>query len=98
MRLCKVIGKVDGVIQHHCLKGQKLLLVKEMGANNTFSGPVHVAADQGLGAGDGDVVTLATGSVAAGLQNSQNPVDALILAIMDHVYIDGKSIYSKKEK
>lgn len=72
------IGTVTGVVwatrKASCLSGQTFLVVK------TPEGEV-VAADQ-VGAGKGDRVLLALGSVAA-KYCMESPVDAAVVAILD---------------
>lgn len=78
MKIGKVIGSVWATRKASCLAGQTFLVV-DTGAEEL------VAADQ-VGAGCGDMVLLATGTVAA-KYSMDAPVDAAVVAIIDQ---DGK--------
>ena len=74
MRVGKVIGSIWATRKAACLQGQTFLVVKS-------EDEVIVAADQ-VGAGEGDRVLLATGTVAS-RYCMDAPVDAAIVAIVD---------------
>ena len=74
MKIGKVIGSVWATRKAQCLQGQTFLIVKS-------EGDEIVAADQ-VGAGPGDKVLLATGTVAS-KYCMDAPVDAAIVAIVD---------------
>ncbi len=74
MRIGKVIGSVWATRKAACLQGQTFLVVQTDGEN-------LVAADQ-VGAGPGDRVLLATGTVAS-RYCMDAPVDAAVVAIVD---------------
>jgi len=74
MRVGKVIGSIWATRKAECLQGQTFLVVKS-------EDEVIVAADQ-VGAGEGDRVLLATGTVAS-RYCMDAPVDAAIVAIVD---------------
>ena len=74
MRIGKVIGSVWATRKAECLQGQTFLVVKADGED-------IVAADQ-VGAGPGDRVLLATGTVASRYCMNA-PVDAAVVAIVD---------------
>ena len=74
MRIGKVIGSVWATRKAECLQGQTFLVVKA-------DGEELVAADQ-VGAGPGDRVLLATGTVASRYCMNA-PVDAAVVAIVD---------------
>ena len=74
MKLGKVIGSVWATRKAHCLQGQTFLVVESDGMQ-------VVAADQ-VGAGVGDRVLLATGTVAS-RYCMDAPVDAAVVAIVD---------------
>ena len=75
MKIGKVIGAVWATRKADCLQGQTFLVVKA-------DGEEIVAADQ-VGAGPGDRVLLATGTVASRFCMDA-PVDAAVVAIVDH--------------
>ncbi len=74
MRIGNVIGSVWATRKAACLQGQTFLVVKA-------DGEEIVAADQ-VGAGPGDRVLLATGTVAS-RYCMDAPVDAAVVAIVD---------------
>ena len=74
MKIGKVIGSVWATRKAQCLQGQTFLIVKS-------EGDEIVAADQ-VGAGPGDKVLLATGTVAS-KYCMDAPVDAAVVAIVD---------------
>ena len=74
MKIGKVIGSVWATRKAQCLQGQTFLVVDS-------GGEEIVAADQ-VGAGPGDRVLLATGTVAA-KYSMDAPVDAAGGAILD---------------
>ena len=74
MKIGNVIGSVWATRKAECLQGQTLLVVKS-------DGEEIVAADQ-VGAGPGDRVLLATGTVAS-RYCMDAPVDAAVVAILD---------------
>ncbi len=74
MKIGKVVGSVWATRKADCLQGQTFLVVKAEGEE-------IVAADQ-VGAGPGDRVLLATGTVAS-RYCMDAPVDAAVVAIVD---------------
>ena len=74
MRMGKVVGSIWATRKAACLQGQAFLVVKT-------DGEEIVAVDQ-VGAGEGDRVLLATGTVAS-RYCMDAPVDAAIVAIVD---------------
>ena len=74
MKIGNVIGSVWATRKADCLHGQTFLVVKS-------DGEEIVAADQ-VGAGPGDRVLLATGTVAS-RYCMDAPVDAAVVAIID---------------
>ncbi len=74
MKIGTVIGSVWATRKAACLQGQTFLVVESCGEE-------IVAADQ-VGAGAGDRVLLATGTVAS-RYCMDAPVDAAVVAILD---------------
>ena len=74
MKVGNVIGSIWATRKAQCLQGQTFLVVKS-------DGEEIVAADQ-VGAGPGDRVLLATGTVAS-RYCMDAPVDAAVVAIVD---------------
>ena len=74
MKIGNVVGAVWATRKAQCLQGQTFLVVES-------DGQLIVAADQ-VGAGVGDRVLLATGTVAS-RYCMDAPVDAAVVAIVD---------------
>ena len=74
MKVGKVVGSIWATRKAQCLQGQTFLVVES-------DGDKIVAADQ-VGAGTGDKVLLATGTVASRFCMDA-PVDAAVVAILD---------------
>ncbi len=74
MKVGNVVGAIWATRKAPCLQGQTFLVVEA-------NGETIVAADQ-VGAGTGDRVLLATGTVAA-RYCMDAPVDAAVVAIVD---------------
>ena len=74
MKIGKVVGSVWATRKAQCLQGQTFLVVQSEGEQ-------IVAADQ-VGAGVGDRVLLATGTVAS-RYCMDAPIDAAVVAILD---------------
>lgn len=74
MKIANVIGPVWATRKADCLQGQTFLVVESCGER-------LVASDQ-VGAGAGDRVLLATGTVASRFCMDA-PVDAAVVAILD---------------
>ena len=96
MQIGIVKGNVVSTSKAEKLTGLKLLLVKPVSIE-TFEekGDVVVAVDA-VGAGDGEVVLLVGGSSSRQTVATENkPVDQTIIAIIDHVDLNGKRIFEK---
>ena len=74
MKVGNVVGAIWATRKAPCLQGQTFLVVQT-------DGETLVAADQ-VGAGNGDRVLLATGTVAS-RYCMDAPVDAAVVAIVD---------------
>ncbi len=74
MKIGNVVGSIWATRKAECLQGQTFLVVQTEGKE-------IVAADQ-VGAGPGDRVLLATGTVAS-RYCMDAPVDAAVVAIVD---------------
>ena len=74
MKIGTVIGSVWATRKAACLQGQTFLVVEE--------GDKQIVAAEQVGAGPGDRVRLATGTVAS-RYCMDAPVDAAVVAILD---------------
>jgi microcompartment protein CcmK/EutM len=94
-----LLGRVTGTVvasQHDPLMdGLTLLVVRQLGVDNTETGGYVVAVDA-VGAGVGEVVMYASGSSARQTSVTQGrPCDAVVMAIVDTWEIHGETIYVK---
>jgi microcompartment protein CcmK/EutM len=96
MLIAKVIGTTVSTIKDEKLIGRKLLILRQTDETGAPSGKPYVAVDT-LDAGIGDLVLTAHGS--SGRQTtltSNSPVDAVIMAVIDHLEVGGKVVYRKE--
>ena len=83
MIIAKVIGNIWATRKEESLTGRKLMMVQPAQLDGTVMGNVIVAVDT-IDAGIGDMVIVATGSSARQAHSQSNsPVDASIVAIID---------------
>jgi microcompartment protein CcmK/EutM len=95
MILGKVTGTVVATQKDVKLVGSKLMIVQDVSLDGEVDRKYTVAVDA-VGAGIGEIVLIATGSSARQTQMTSNkPVDAVIMAIVDTVEVDGKVRYHK---
>ncbi|HSF17812.1 MAG TPA: EutN/CcmL family microcompartment protein [Vicinamibacteria bacterium] len=86
MILGKVTGSVVATEKHYKLEGRKLLLVQPLGLDLRARGEPILAVD-GVGAGEGDrVLVVVEGRSAAMVSGrAESPLDAAVVAVVDHV-------------
>ena len=95
MLLGRVTGTVVASQKEPLMEGLTLLMVRQLGVDNTETGGYVVAVDA-VGAGVGEVVMYASGSSARQTGVTQNrPCDAVIMAIVDTWDVDGETAYVK---
>ena len=95
MRIARVIGSAGSTIKADSLYCTKLLVVREITPTDELVGDPFVAVDA-VGAGEGEVVLVSEGS--AGRHTAQTidaPVDAVIMAILDSLEIEGTTTFRK---
>ena len=96
MLIAKVIGTTISTIKDENLTGRKLLILRQTDETGATYGKPYVAVDT-LDAGVGDLVLTAHGS--SGRQTTQtknSPVDAVIMAVIDHMELAGTVTYRKE--
>ena len=97
MLLGKVVGTLVATRKERTLDGLKFLVVKQVDVEGQETGGYRVAADA-VGAGLGEVVLYATGSSARQTKlTDKRPCDAVIMAIVDTLEVDGVVKYDKAE-
>ncbi len=95
MLIARVIGTTIATIKDETLTGHKLLIMRQTDETGTPFGKPYVAVDT-LDAGVGDLVLTAHGS--GGRQTSitkNSPVDAVIMAVIDHLAVNHGVSYQK---
>ncbi len=91
MLLGKVIGTVWSTKKDENLVGAKLLIVRELDMNLREKENFVVAVDS-VGAGEGEIVLVATGSSSRQTSFTKDkPVDAVIMALVDKLDVVKKN-------
>ena len=95
MLLGKVVGTLTATRKESTLEGLKFLVLKQLDLEGQETGGYRVAADA-VGAGLNEVVLYATGSAARQTKyTDRRPCDAVIMAIVDTLEVDGIVKYHK---
>jgi microcompartment protein CcmK/EutM len=95
MLIAQVVGSAVATIKDENLVGTKLLVVREADVTGQVIGKPIVAVDT-VNAGVGDLVLIAAGSSARQTEVTQDrPVDAVIMAVLDSLEVDGQVSYRK---
>ncbi len=95
MNLGKVAGTVVSTQKDDKLVGAKLQIVRQIDLDGSETGSFVVAIDA-VGAGPGEVVLYASGSSARQTPVTKDkPADAVIMAIVDSIEVDGAIVYTK---
>ena len=95
MLIAKVVGSAVATIKDENLKGTKLLVVRETDVRGEPIGKPLVAIDT-VDAGVNDLVLIASGSSARQTSVTKDrPVDAVIMAILDSLEVNGEITFRK---
>jgi microcompartment protein CcmK/EutM len=93
--VAEVLGTVVATRKDPNLRGLKLLVVREVDLERRPTGTQLVAADA-CGAGAGEIVLVASGSSARMTEaTKERPVDAVIMAIVDTIEVEGRVVFQK---
>ena len=96
MLIALVIGTTVSTIKDETLTGRKLLILRPADEDGKPYGKPYVAVDT-LDAGIGDMVLTAHGSGGRQTTITKNsPVDAVIMAVIDHLAVAGKVTYQQQ--
>lgn len=96
MQLAIVKGTVVSTNKAETLTGLKLLVVKPIDIETWEEKGAPMVAIDAVGAGEGEVVMLVSGSSSRQTQLTVNkPTDLTIAAIIDSVDIGGKRVFEK---
>ncbi|MDQ7822948.1 MAG: EutN/CcmL family microcompartment protein [Candidatus Eremiobacteraeota bacterium] len=97
MKFARVIGTVVATRKDEKIEGRKFLLVQPVDIHFQPAEGPQVAIDA-VGAGEGELVLLVSGSSARQTETTQNkPCDLVIMAIVDTVEKMGEIIFKKSE-
>jgi ethanolamine utilization protein EutN len=91
MQLGRVLGQVVATVRSPGFDNVSLLLVQDA-TDDGEGGSTCVAVDL-VGAGDGDVVLMTTGSAARVAAGEKTPTDRAVVAIADSVIRNGTVTY-----
>lgn len=95
MLIARVIGTTVSTIKDEKLTGRKLLVVRQTDEKGSPTGKPFVAIDT-VDAGVGDLVLTAAGSSARQTTQTKDcPVDAVIMAVIDSLEVDGEVTFRK---
>lgn len=95
MLIARVIGTTVATIKDDKLQGRKLLIVRQTDERGNASGKPFVAVDT-VDAGEGDLVLTAAGSSARQTNITKDtPVDAVVMAVIDSLEVDGQVVFRK---
>ena len=95
MKLGRIVGTVVSTRKAETIESLKLYVVRDLSIAMADRESFVVAADA-VGAGVGEVVLYASGSSARQTEaTDKRPIDATVMAIVDHLEIEGDSVYDK---
>ena len=96
MKIAQVIGSTISTIKNRRIMSTKLLVCRETDAfGKKEIGTSYVAIDL-VDAGIGDLVLTCHGSAARQTPiTKETPTDAVIMAVMDHLEVDGEITFRK---
>jgi microcompartment protein CcmK/EutM len=95
MRIARVIGTAISTIKDYKVKGGKLLILRQTNQTGEFVGKPYVAVDL-VEAGVGELVLTGHGSSARQTFLTKDcPVDAVVIAVIDHLEVDGEVVFRK---
>ncbi len=95
MLIARVVGTTVSTVKDEKLTGRKLLIVRQTDEHGDPAGKPYVAIDT-VDAGVGDLVLTAAGSSARQTNITKDtPVDAVIMAMIDSLEVDGKVTFRK---
>ena len=96
MQLARVKGTVVSTNKAETLMGMKLLIVKPIDIETWEEKGNRLVAVDAVGAGEGEVVMVVSGSSSRQTRMTENrPTDLTIAAIIDTVDVGGKRVFEK---
>jgi microcompartment protein CcmK/EutM len=95
MHIARVIGTTISTIKDEKVRGSKLLILRQTDETGEFVGKSYVAVDL-VDAGVDDLVLSGHGSSARQTYQTKDcPVDAVVIAVIDHLEVDGEVVFRK---
>jgi len=95
MKIARVVGVTVCSVKEPRLESSKMLIVCDADQTGKVSGLPYIALDV-VGAGPDELVVVVEGSSArVAARESNTPVDAVIVGILDSLQFDGKTTFKK---
>lgn len=96
MLIARVVGTAISTVKDEKIKGRKLLVLKQTDPAGNLIGKPYVAIDL-VDAGVGELVLTGHGSSARQSDLTKDcPVDAVVMAVVDTLDVDGETIFRKE--
>ncbi|MBC8336649.1 MAG: EutN/CcmL family microcompartment protein [Anaerolineales bacterium] len=96
MLIARVVGTAISTIKDEKVQGRKLLVLKQTDPTGKLIGKPFVAVDL-VDAGEGELVLTGHGSSARQTNLTKDcPVDAVVVAVIDHLNVDDKVVFRKE--
>jgi microcompartment protein CcmK/EutM len=96
MKIARVIGSTISTIKSPRVQDTKLLLCQETDVSGKDGVGIPYAAIDLVDAGEGDLVLTCHGSAARQTNlTKKTPTDAVIMAVLDHLEVDGEITFRK---
>ena len=96
MQIARVIGNVVSTSKSEKLDGLKLLIVKPIDLDTFQEKGAPIVSIDTVGAGEGEIVMIVSGSSSRQTTLTDGkPADNAIIAIIDHIDIHHKRIFTK---
>lgn len=95
MKIAKVVGVTICTVKEPRLENTKMLLVCDADQTGQVIGLPYIAQDV-VGVGPGELVVVVQGSSARlASRDANNPVDAVIVGILDSLQYEGETTFKK---
>ena len=95
MQIARVVGTTISTIKDEKVHGSKLLILCQTDETGEMIGKPYVAVDL-VDEGEGDLVLSGHGSSARQTYQTKDcPVDAVVIAVIDHLEVDGEVVFRK---
>lgn len=96
MKIARIVGSSISTIKDPKVENTKLLICQETDPTGEIFGKPYVAIDL-VDAGPGDLVLTCHGSAARQTHLTKDtPVDAVVMAVIDHLEQDKEIVYQKE--